>query len=422
MKVTWLVVLMILMLMVLPTDRAQMQPVGLEVWYAVPQEDLDAVELVASLAEEAGFKLVLTQVLPIADLPTRLATASAAGTPPDIIITDHIMGARLLATGQLNVYCQPGGCPVCQSPAPPPWCPYARGNFSARIGGEMLDATQAWMSVDVGNNITPYGVPLWWNYFPPKDFAGKIQLPIVVYGAYIPPNAHNLAVALDLLLWAIEKNEVATALNEQTRHLPVSKEAGALLLDELVGLERVNSFPVPFLILPSHCIDFEDLTVGTSFNVGDIITSAGFDIEARDFQWPNGTWHSGGFSQVDNNGLAGGSGNDMEVNNISLGFPVLKNLENIFQEQRLPTAVSLRFGEYGGNLNLDVNGDFANFEDFADVNGSQLGNVAVLAVNGFGNDKGFLVLTGQIEVALVETFTVGGQELWIDDVCIQTYP
>jgi hypothetical protein len=42
--------------------------------------------------------------------------------------------------------------------------------------------------------------------------------------------------------------------------------------------------------------------------------------------------------------------------------------------------------------------------------------VTVAVVNGLGNDKGRLELTGTID-----SFAVGGQELWIDDVCIEKY-
>ncbi|WP_264322338.1 SdrD B-like domain-containing protein [Zarconia navalis] len=75
------------------------------------------------------------------------------------------------------------------------------------------------------------------------------------------------------------------------------------------------------------------------------------------------------------------------------------------------TDLSLVFGEFGGNLNLEINGDFRNFEDFADIDGDTVGGVDVSVVNGFGDDQGTLQLSGDIS-----SFSVGGQELWIDDV------
>jgi hypothetical protein len=35
-----------------------------------------------------------------------------------------------------------------------------------------------------------------------------------------------------------------------------------------------------------------------------------------------------------------------------------------------------------------------------------------MVVNGFGNDQGTLTLEG-----VIDTFALGGQELWIDDLC-----
>ena len=75
------------------------------------------------------------------------------------------------------------------------------------------------------------------------------------------------------------------------------------------------------------------------------------------------------------------------------------------------TDLSFVFGEFGGNLNLEINGDFRNFEDFAEIDGDTVGGVDVSIVNGFGDDQGTLQLSGNIS-----SFSIGGQELWIDDV------
>lgn len=90
------------------------------------------------------------------------------------------------------------------------------------------------------------------------------------------------------------------------------------------------------------------------------------------------------------------------MNNVSLDFNFGSSL----------AGLTLPFGEYGGNLNININGDFRNFENFADINGLVIGGVKVSVVNGFGNDTGLLQLSGGIG-----SFSVGGQELWIDNVC-----
>ncbi|MBC8249799.1 MAG: hypothetical protein H8E90_08990, partial [Anaerolineales bacterium] len=155
-------------------------------------------------------------------------------------------------------------------------------------------------------------------------------------------------------------------------------------------------------LLQVACVDFEDLTLGTVYNVGDTFVTSGITVTATAFQWSGGTWTSDGFAEVENTGLAGGTGQEMEVNNITLEFDFGDPI----------SGLELLFGEYGGNLNIEINGAFQNFENFADIDGSTIGGVSVSVVNGFGNDQGTLTLSGTIY-----SFTIGGQELWIDDVC-----
>ncbi|MCK5108411.1 MAG: hypothetical protein KAR25_01850, partial [Methanosarcinales archaeon] len=147
-------------------------------------------------------------------------------------------------------------------------------------------------------------------------------------------------------------------------------------------------------------IDFEDLTPETKYNVGNTFTTSGAPVTVKQFQWGNGVWTSGGRTRVENGGMAGGSGNEMNVNNVNLDFGSGTPIESL----------SLLFGEYGGNLNIEVNGDFRNFGKFADINGQTIGGVHITVVD-LSDSKGRLVLTGAIE-----QFAVGGQELWIDDV------
>ncbi|MBC8422481.1 MAG: fibronectin type III domain-containing protein, partial [Chloroflexi bacterium] len=150
------------------------------------------------------------------------------------------------------------------------------------------------------------------------------------------------------------------------------------------------------------CLDFEDLTLGTTYHVTDTFVTSGITVTATAFQWSGGAWTSDGFAEVENGGLAGGSGQEMEVNNINLEFDFGGSI----------SGLELRFGEYGGNLNVEINGDFQNFGNFADIHGSTIGGVNVSVVNGLGNDQGMLTLEGAID-----SFAIGGQELWIDDVC-----
>ena len=156
------------------------------------------------------------------------------------------------------------------------------------------------------------------------------------------------------------------------------------------------------LAVPSHAatLNFEDLVLGTIYSPGDSFTTNGVTVTAEDFTFSSGTTTNLGFTRVENGTLAGGSGQELNVNNILLSF----DIGNV-------SALSFAFGEYGGNLNMRVNGIFQNFENFSQLNGAMIGGALVSVVNGLGNDQGSISLTGPIS-----SFAVGGQEFYMDDL------
>ena len=155
------------------------------------------------------------------------------------------------------------------------------------------------------------------------------------------------------------------------------------------------------------CIHFEDppLPLGTVYHVGNMFTDACVKVTVKAFQWYNGNWTNNGFAKIVKDGRAGGSGQEIAVNNINLGFDFGGPCKGL----------SLLFGEYGGNLNININGDFQNFQNFSEIDGKIIGGVKVSVVNGFGNDKGSIKLFGTVKS--VKSFVIGGQELWLDHVC-----
>lgn len=150
------------------------------------------------------------------------------------------------------------------------------------------------------------------------------------------------------------------------------------------------------------CIDFEQQVLSTVYNVGDVFTEDGVTITMRDFVDGGGGVTATGEATIENSLQAGHAGQELAVNNINVSFRFGGSNEGI----------SLFFGEYGGNLNIRVNGDFRNFDNFVDINGAIIGGATVAVVNGLGNDMGTLTLSGTVEI-----LTIGGQELWIDHVC-----
>ena len=147
-------------------------------------------------------------------------------------------------------------------------------------------------------------------------------------------------------------------------------------------------------------ITFEDLTVDDEYYVGDTFTSGGIQITGEKFFWlPSGSTDTG-FATVQANGNAGGSGKEIGLNNINLSFD--------FSFAPFE-GVSLQYGEYGGNVNLEINGVQHNVENFPLLNGMNIGGAMVTVVD--AGDKGAIFATGPID-----SFSIGGQELVIDNI------
>jgi hypothetical protein len=156
-----------------------------------------------------------------------------------------------------------------------------------------------------------------------------------------------------------------------------------------------------------NCVEFESLELGSEFPTGTSFSEGDVIMTMQPFVFSNGEPTSDGFGRIDEGGSAGGSGKELRLNNANVAF----------DWGEVVTEVSCRVGEYGGNLNLEVNGESWNFQDFSALPGTSLGNVDVSAAveevttPGSG-ERGTIKLVGP-----VTSFSVGGQELWIDDVC-----
>lgn len=107
---------------------------------------------------------------------------------------------------------------------------------------------------------------------------------------------------------------------------------------------------------------------------------------------------------MDTRNMAGGSGLDINANNVNLNFrldyPVNK--------------ITLRFGDYGGNSNIRINTEFRNVGDLLSLNNSTIAGVDLTFTAGQSgaNWIGQLTLVGDMT-----DFAIGGQELWVDDIC-----
>ena len=160
------------------------------------------------------------------------------------------------------------------------------------------------------------------------------------------------------------------------------------------------------------CVDFEDpITVGTQYGkpagqpAGTTIISAkGINVSLSDFE--SGVSTTFNEASVDVAPAALGSGQALRVNNIGLTFDF----------GALPftvTEVRLDFLDLGGTENLAVNGSATFIGDLSSVPPT-LGGIAVAVTTSpvAGGVRGTVVLSGA-----VTHLRIGGQELWIDNVC-----
>ncbi len=158
------------------------------------------------------------------------------------------------------------------------------------------------------------------------------------------------------------------------------------------------------MLVSGCCVRFEDVAPGTQFAVGQTFYTSGTNLAVERFQWANGSWTTDGKARIDAGTRAGGTGREINANNVNLRFKFDYPLKKI----------TLKFAELGGNNNVMVNGDFRNVGNLVALNGTTLGGAAVTvtATQQGNNWRGVIVLDGAIR-----EFSIGGQELWLDDIC-----
>lgn len=148
---------------------------------------------------------------------------------------------------------------------------------------------------------------------------------------------------------------------------------------------------------------FEDRPLGEIKHVGDVFVTDGIDVYIKDFIYWNGTVASGGNSEIMNVNLACGTDHELWTSAVNANFDFLNSVgavENLYY----------RYGWYGGTLNIEINGDFANVPDYSHLHGAVLGGVQIEVVSGGGAiGCGEVRLHGRVDYLLV-----GGEEFVID--------
>ena len=172
--------------------------------------------------------------------------------------------------------------------------------------------------------------------------------------------------------------------------------------------EGGDSTPTPECLM--ECVGFRDQTPGSIYHVNDVFQDSGATLVVQEFDWGGGTMTSDGEASVHDQSEGYMEGNQetpyLWTNNVNIDFMFGCPLDGL----------SFRYAYWGGSINTSVNGDMQDFSIFSDIHGQQLGGVDVtVAVDpavSSGHEEGVVTLEGRID-----SFSVGGQELAIDDVC-----
>ena len=170
-----------------------------------------------------------------------------------------------------------------------------------------------------------------------------------------------------------------------------------------MSINKMVSSLVVFVVLACAAnsfaltIDFETLPASTSFNVGDIVAPLPVFVTVEDI--------SGGTAFV-TSGFAGGSGQEIGIQNVSLNFD-FGPLDGL----------SMQFGEGTSNSNVSivVNGMTVSGAGFAGLAGPVGG--ATLFVVPTGINTGALFFMGNIS-----TFAIGGEDIYLDNIVASQIP
>jgi hypothetical protein len=160
--------------------------------------------------------------------------------------------------------------------------------------------------------------------------------------------------------------------------------------------------PPPLIHIPHPCGPcFEDLPLGSTYFWNDSFVTGPFKMVVAPMEWPGGAFFFGGRVRVENGGRACGLDHELHTDNA---------VTKIFPSTGAMADPYFRFGEYGGNINVEVNGDFRNVNNMMDLNGLIIGGVQFNVLSGgFGNDCGEVQMNG-----VVKRMALGGQEFWYD--------
>lgn len=148
------------------------------------------------------------------------------------------------------------------------------------------------------------------------------------------------------------------------------------------------------------CVEFEEVSPGP-YKVQETLSDSGVRMVVKPFFPPEGDSTDQGLAEVEFYGE--GTQRRVFLQRVNLGFDFGAS----------PARLALTFGHVDGNLNLEINGEFKNLPQFSQLNGTSIGGVTATV-------QEETEFSGQLQFSgIIESFAIGGQELWLDTICLE---
>lgn len=158
------------------------------------------------------------------------------------------------------------------------------------------------------------------------------------------------------------------------------------------------------------CWDFESLAAGTTYVVGNNLNFPSATIEMKPFL-SGGNWLNNGMARVWASNNAQGSGSqEIWFTNINASVTPASSAY----------SVTFLYADIGGPVNVGCNGvQLLERPDMSDFNGLWVGGceVTVNSTAILGGEFGEVIIEPGAGL-MITKFGVGGEELFVDDVCI----
>ncbi len=186
---------------------------------------------------------------------------------------------------------------------------------------------------------------------------------------------------------------------------------GALILTACPGsTPAADQTQITALHAMKACITFDSLTLGTRYVYNNIISDPEGDLAVSAFQWSDGTNHYDGIAEVMDN---------MPITDAKLS--IFTNNMTLAVDAGSLTCVKFDYCDKGGNVNLVIDNAVLNVQDLKELDGKTQGSITISATSD-ENNCGVVTLSGKFTPFKFQeqqtiSFAVGGQELYVDNIC-----